>query len=184
MPKAKLFSGNGTRPPFKPSSPTPTNNLNVHKAIRTPTLVKAIMVTPNNIIDTYNVEKFPVSKLLSQNDQLYALTHLASPLPHITQMSSITPAPVITAIRAFTFIPKKYIVCKIVEATAKHLVIALVDSLSNSISTNHTIAALAPQITAIHSESEALAMTAQKTKDNLTTTLDKAEKLHYLARNK
>lgn len=143
------------------------------------------MATPNDVVDTYDAEKFPVSKLLSQNGQPYALTHLASPPSSCTSPKChlSPPAPVITAIRAFAFIPKKHIVCETAEAAAIHLATVLVDSLSNSVSTHlvdHTIAALAPQIAVVHSESEALAMMAQKTEDNLTTTLDKAEKLRCL----
>jgi hypothetical protein len=111
--------------------------------------------------------------------------HLTSILFHITQMSSATPVPVNAAIRAVAFLLKKQIVCEIAEAAARNLAEDLTNRLTDTLTTrliDHTIAALAPQVTNIHAASESLAKTAQKTEDSLLVTLDKAERLHRIAR--
>jgi hypothetical protein len=92
----------------------------------------------------------------------------------------VTPAPVTAAIRAVAILLRKHVVCEIAEAAAKTISSTLTDSLATRF-VDHTIAALAPQIASIHVASEALAKTAQLAGDTLSTTLDKAEKLHRLA---
>ncbi|KAG1724725.1 hypothetical protein EDB19DRAFT_1834058 [Suillus lakei] len=94
-------------------------------------------------------------------------------------MSAVTPAPVTAAIRAVAILLRKHIICKIAEAAAKSLSSTLADSVTTHL-VDHTIAALAPQIANIHVASEALAKTVQLADDTLSTTLDKAEKLHQL----
>lgn len=46
---------------------------------------------------------------------------------------------------------------------------------------DHTVAVLAPQVVGVHPASEALDKTAQKAEDTLTSSLDKARKIHWLA---
>jgi hypothetical protein len=57
----------------------------------------------------------------------------------------------------------------------------LTDTLTTCL-VDHTIAALAPQVANVHAALESLAKTAQKTEDSLLVTLDKAERLHQIAR--
>jgi hypothetical protein len=136
-------------------------------------------------MDTESAEKYLTSKLLCQLGQPFTLTHLTSILFHITQMSSATPVPVNAAIRAVAFLLKKQIVCEIAEAAARNLAEDLTSRLTDTLTTrlvDHTIAALAPQVATVHAASESLAKTAQKTEDSLLVTLDKAERLHRIAR--
>ncbi|KAG1880141.1 hypothetical protein F4604DRAFT_1679248 [Suillus subluteus] len=197
MPPGKSALGTGVGPP-KTHSPTPANAPNTRKTTCNPTTVGDIMAMPNDIMDTADAEKFLNSKLLCIDGQPFTLPHLSSILFHITQMSNATPAPVTAAIRAVAFILRKHVVCEIAEAAAKNLVTSLSTSLSASLSTSisstlteslstrlvdHTIAALAPQVARIHAASEALSRTAQQADETLTTTLDKAERLHRIASN-
>jgi hypothetical protein len=186
MPPVKPINGIGTGPP-KAHSPPPTQAPNTRRTTRTPNSIEDIIAAPHDVMDTDSAEKFLTSKLLCLENQSFTLAHLSSILFHITQMSAATPVPVVSAIRVVAFILKKHTACEIAEAAAKTLATSLSAALTDSISTrlvDHTIAALAPQVANIHAASEALAKTAQQAEDTLTTTLDKAERLHHYAKDK
>jgi hypothetical protein len=143
-------------------------------------MVEEIMATTNTVMDTEGAEACLASKLLCQVGQPFSTI-----LFHITQMSTFTPVPVNAAIRAVTFLLKKQVVCEIAEAVAEKLTLTLSASLTESLSTrlvDYTIAALAPQIAGVHASLENLAKTAKKTEDTLTVILDKAQRLHRIAR--
>lgn len=181
MPPGKPGTITGTGPP-KANTPPPTGGPNTRRTIRTQSTTEEIIAMPNNVMDTDSAEKFLSSKLLCQEGQPYSLTHLVSILFHITQMSATTPIPIISAIRAVAFILKKHAVCDIAEAASKQLADTLSDAITNKL-VDHAIAALAPQIAGLHSALEALAETAKKAEDTLTSSLDKAERIHQLARD-
>jgi hypothetical protein len=181
MPPGKSNTTTGTGPP-KTHSPTPTNAPNTRCTTRNPSTTDDILALPNDVMDTTDAEKFLASKLLCLEDQPFTAAHLSSILFHITQMSSATPSPVIAAIRAVAFLLRKQVVCEIAEAAANTLASSLTESISSRL-VDHTIAALAPQIASIHVASEALSKTAQQADTTLTTTLDKAERVHRLAAN-
>ncbi|KAG1861096.1 hypothetical protein DFJ58DRAFT_725789 [Suillus subalutaceus] len=153
MPPGKPSFGSGTGPP-KPTSPSTTTGPNTCKTTQTTTSLEDIIATPSNVMDTDSTKNFLTSKMLCQEGQPYTLTHLVSILFYITQMSSATPVPVITAIRAVAFILKKHITCEIADAAAQYLATTLADSLAESLTywlVDHTIAALAPQVAEVHS---------------------------------
>lgn len=181
MPPGKTNTTAGTGPP-KTHSPTPTNAPNTRRTTRNPITTDDILALPNDVMDTTDAEKFLTSKLLCLENQPFTAAHLSSILFHITQMSSATPTPVIAAIRAVAFLLRKQIVCEIAEAAANTLATSLTDTISSRL-VDHAIAALAPQIASIHVASEALSKMAQQADTALTTTLDKAERLHRLAAN-
>ncbi|KAG1873974.1 hypothetical protein F4604DRAFT_1904060 [Suillus subluteus] len=183
MPPGKTTPGTG---PPKSNSPTQTTAPSTRKTVRSQTTVEEIMAIRSTVMDTKSAEAYLESKLLCQVGQPYTLSHLSTILFHITQMSTVTPVPVNAAIRAVAFLLKKQIVCEIAEAAAKELALTLSGTLTESLSTrlvDHTIAAIAPQIAGIHVASESLAETAQKAENTLIVTLDKAERLHRLARD-
>lgn len=181
MPPGKPNVTAGTGPP-KANTPPPIGGPNTRRTIRTQPTAEEIIATPNNVMDTDSAEKFLSSKLLCQEGQPYSLTHLVSILFHITQMSATTPLPVVSAIRAVAFILKKHTACEIAEAAARQLADTLSDAITGKI-VDHAIAALAPQIASLHSASEALAVTAKNAEDTLTTSLDKTERIHRLAKD-
>ncbi|KAG2747165.1 hypothetical protein P692DRAFT_201791369 [Suillus brevipes Sb2] len=179
MPPGKSVTATGAGPP-KSHSPSPPIALNTRRTVRNPTSADDILAMPNDVMNATDAEKYLTTKLLCLEGQPFTLQHLSSILFHITQMSAVTPAPVTAATRAVAILLRKHVVCEIAEAAAKTISSTLTDSLATRL-VDHTIAALAPQIASIHVASEALAKTAQLADNTLSTTLDKAEKLHRLA---
>lgn len=142
-----------------PRTNSPTYSLNTRRTTRAPTMQGTIEATPNIVKDIESRKEFLRSKLLCHVDQPFTLTHLISVLFQITQMSSSTPAPVISATRAVAFILKEHIACDIAEKAAKQIS----ESLSARL-VEHVVAAISPQVALVHSASQAIADSLEETK--------------------
>jgi hypothetical protein len=159
MPPRRFSTGAGASQP-KAHSPTPPNGPNTRRTTRNPTTVEEIEASQSCVTDTESAEKFLSTKLLCQEGQPYSAVHLSTILFHITQMSSATPLPVNTAIRAVAFLLKRHVAYEIAEVAAKHLS----DMLAPRI-VDHVIAAIAPQVATVHNASETLSLTITQAKE-------------------
>ncbi|KAG1883271.1 hypothetical protein F4604DRAFT_1677619 [Suillus subluteus] len=174
MPQVKQGVGPGNGPP----NPRPlmlSIGPNTCHTTWNHTATEDIEAMSNSVMDTTSAEAFLTSKLLCHSNQPFTLSHLTSILFHITQMSTGTPLPVITAIRAVTFILKKYTACEIANAAAEQLATAIVLQLTTQLKE-----VIVLQLEDMQATSEHLADSAKQISESLTPTIENVERMHRL----
>ncbi|OJA15712.1 hypothetical protein AZE42_12979, partial [Rhizopogon vesiculosus] len=147
----------GTRPPPQPSNITPPPQINTRRTAKSNLTQESIEALTNVVNSPESAEKFLIKKLLCHEDEPFTLTHLVSILFHITQISSATSLPVVTAIRAVAFLLKKHAVCEIADTVSQQISTDLIPHLVDNF-----IRAIAPQIAKVLSVSEFLDKTLEK----------------------
>lgn len=141
----------GAGPASTSRNTSPTYELNTRRTLRSHTTRENIEAMPNIVKDATTGKTFLESKLLCHVDQPLTVSHLISTLFHITQMSSNTPAHVVSAIRAVAFILKDHDINETADLVAEQITANISDKL-----VDHMVAAISPQVALIHNASQTL----------------------------